>query len=567
MDGTKNTEHLISKNSSVEVSSRGSIYAGENDGDNRSGFHVPENAVDVDNELYEPDWFSESIDRIKWFRVKTRPSLSLVIGLTFIYSLSVSIASASMLQLIFELVCRDGKRINPDYKCSDADSQKAISELQTVSMFGANLISALVSGKLGELSDHYGRKPILIITISFSLISKLMEINLISPNQQVFHKSLLIFAEFTANIGGGTIVCICMINSYVSDIVDDKSRVYSMGLVGASSSIAIALAPQMGNLMLKITNSKMSVIYAEPTICLIALLYIMFLLPESRSLLERRKSINDFKQSRESRLSSADGDNKWSLSSSRFFHVINFFSPFRLFWLDKYEEDGVTVNYQRRINFLLILVFECCTVVAIFVFASISVLYGTYVFHWDAISMNYYLTLEMASRSVVLLVITPILLKFVRKFYTSSGKHLDMVDLIIVRVAISIEVIGDFFFIIATSSKSLALGSILISFGSLHTPTIKSAIIKYTPPGKVGEMLGAVSLLNNLVALVAPSLLMSLYSKTVETNPRTVFCIAGGLSSIALISSLLMRPVSEEVIAFDQERDANIGILSEDPTL
>ncbi|NCA29451.1 MAG: MFS transporter [Chitinophagia bacterium] len=129
---------------------------------------------------------------------------------------------------------------------------------------------------LGSLSDHYGRRPILL----FSLLGFGLD---------------YIFLAFAPTIGwlfvgrifsGITGASITTAAAYMADISDEKTRAKNFGMIGAAFGIGFIIGPLLGGLLGEI-GPRIPFIVAA-CLALINALYGYFILPESLSKENRR---------------------------------------------------------------------------------------------------------------------------------------------------------------------------------------------------------------------------------------------------------------------------------------
>jgi len=111
-----------------------------------------------------------------------------------------------------------------------------------VLMASYSLFQFIFAPLLGHLSDKYGRKPILVISIAGNIISYLMW-----ATSQSFLYFLL-----SRIISGATGANISVAQSCIADLTKGESRAKYMGLVGAIFGIGFIFGPFIGGLASKI---------------------------------------------------------------------------------------------------------------------------------------------------------------------------------------------------------------------------------------------------------------------------------------------------------------------------
>lgn len=137
----------------------------------------------------------------------------------------------------------------------------------------------LCSPLLGALSDRYGRRPVLLVSIA-----GLGTMFLLSA----FVTSLVALLA-TRVLGGALAANFSVANAYVADVSTAKDRAKSFGMLGAAFGIGFILGPAVGGLLGDL-DIRLP-FYAAAGLSLINCLYGFFVLPESLPI-ERRKPVD-----------------------------------------------------------------------------------------------------------------------------------------------------------------------------------------------------------------------------------------------------------------------------------
>jgi DHA1 family tetracycline resistance protein-like MFS transporter len=117
------------------------------------------------------------------------------------------------------------------------------SDWQIGLLFSAYPICQLVSGPiLGRLSDHYGRRPLLIFSQAGTALSFL--ILGFSHNFTV-----MLLARLLDGASGGNIL---VAQAYVADVTKPEDRARGMGLIGMAFGLGFVLGPLMGGVLLSL---------------------------------------------------------------------------------------------------------------------------------------------------------------------------------------------------------------------------------------------------------------------------------------------------------------------------
>jgi len=121
------------------------------------------------------------------------------------------------------------------------------SELEIGLLFSAYPVCQLLAGPiLGRLSDHYGRRPLLIVSQAGTAVSFL-----ILGLSRDFRVMLL--ARMLDGASGGNIL---VAQAYVADVTAPEDRSRGMGLIGMAFGLGFVLGPALGGLLLSLPLSE-----------------------------------------------------------------------------------------------------------------------------------------------------------------------------------------------------------------------------------------------------------------------------------------------------------------------
>ncbi len=157
---------------------------------------------------------------------------------------------------------------------------KLIAELKNISIneasaYGGLLLSSfaitqfLFAPVIGNLSDKYGRRPVLL----FSLLGFGIDyiILALAPNY-----GWLFVGRVIAGITGASFTTAA---AYIADISTAETRTKNFGMIGAAFGLGFVIGPALGGLLAGLGTR--APFYAAATLCLLNTLYGYFVLPES----------------------------------------------------------------------------------------------------------------------------------------------------------------------------------------------------------------------------------------------------------------------------------------------
>ncbi len=137
-------------------------------------------------------------------------------------------------------------------------------------LFASFSLSQLIASPvLGELSDRWGRRPVLIFSLLGTVISFVM--------LALAHSLLMLFAaRIVDGLSGGNITTA---RAYIGDISTDENRARSFGMLGAAFGLGFIIGPGLGGLFARISYT--APIWAAAAITVVAMLLAWFWLPET----------------------------------------------------------------------------------------------------------------------------------------------------------------------------------------------------------------------------------------------------------------------------------------------
>jgi MFS family permease len=138
-------------------------------------------------------------------------------------------------------------------------------------LVGSFTAAQLVSAPMwGRFSDHHGRRPALLVGLGAAAIAYIVF---------AFANSLwlLLLSRVVQGAGGGTVG---VVQAYVADATEPKSRARALGWLSAATNVGVALGPPLGSLALLAGRSGPGL--AAASLCLVNMAFAWKFLSESR---------------------------------------------------------------------------------------------------------------------------------------------------------------------------------------------------------------------------------------------------------------------------------------------
>ena len=122
----------------------------------------------------------------------------------------------------------------------------------------------------GRLSDRYGRRPILLISMTGTMLSHVFFA--LAPNLTLLFAARILTGIFSATVPTAM--------AYISDVTDQENRAKGMGLVGAAFGLGFILGPAAGGILSGFGGFKLP-LFGAAIISAIALAFAFFSLKET----------------------------------------------------------------------------------------------------------------------------------------------------------------------------------------------------------------------------------------------------------------------------------------------
>jgi len=137
-------------------------------------------------------------------------------------------------------------------------------------LFAAYSLCQLIAAPaLGDLSDRYGRRPVLVFSLAGTVVSFAM--------LALAHSVVMLFlARIVDGLSGGNI---STARAYVADVTEPKDRARAYGLIGAAFGLGFILGPALSGILARFSYT--APIWAAALLTLFATLMAWLWLPET----------------------------------------------------------------------------------------------------------------------------------------------------------------------------------------------------------------------------------------------------------------------------------------------
>lgn len=477
----------------------------------------------------------------------------------FLFALAVGGILVPKLNMILSLICRqyyieksstDPTFILPVLLGADTSACRApaVQSLATKFTLYITLISgalsAVMSPKLGALSDRYGRLKILVFASFGGFLGEGILI-LAAKYPETFNYNWLLLGAVFDGLGGSFTAGMALTHAYASDCTAPPERAVAFGYFHACLFSGIAVGPLVAAALVKWTESLITPFYFALGVHTFFICFILLVVPES--LIKKRQML-----AREKYAAETDSFADFSHGGNVYYRILrraNIFVPLKVLF-----PTGPGTSNHLRANLILLSAVDTIIFGVAMGAMTVVVYYLGFQFGWNTEDISVFTSVVNACRVSTLIFILPLLNYLVRtrranKQRRESGFAIaepnsgsDNLDLAIVRAAVIFEIIGYAGFALVRSGPLFFCAAILASFGGVGSPTLQSALTKHVPHDQVGSLLGATGLLHALARIVCPLIFNLIYAGTVGTFPQAVFVVLSCCFVVAFMCSWFIRP-------------------------
>ncbi|MEB2266653.1 MFS transporter [Priestia megaterium] len=331
----------------------------------------------------------------------------------------------------------------------------------------------LAAPVLGALSDRYGRRPVLII----SLIGSAFGYFIFGLGGSLW---ILFLGRTIEGLTGGEISAIF---AYFADITSSNERTKYFGWISAVVGVGTALGPIIGGALATFGNSVP--MYAGTVITLLNAIYGYFFMPESLEKSRRSFSISVRELNPFIQLSKV-----FSFKSVKWLLIAGF-----LVWIPNGSLQAIFSQFS------------------IDTFAWQPIFIG--------LTFSIIGVLDIFSQTIIM----PRLLKFLTD---KKIALLGMISQIIGFILISISALTDFYFVFIVGMIFFGLGD------SVFGPSFNGMLSKSVSDSEQGHILGGAQSIQSLARFIGPIIGGQLYSVVSHTTPAIMGVVLIGISTLVL---------------------------------
>ncbi|KAJ3318567.1 hypothetical protein HDV06_003000 [Boothiomyces sp. JEL0866] len=393
---------------------------------------------------------------------------------------------------------------NPDWEeCrKNPEYQALASQWNSIFQICSGIPGLITVPWLGILSDKYGRKPMLLLSVLNELA---VILGYIAVSYFNFGLWVVVLGYLIEGLLGSYFILINNTFAYLADTTDSIDRSKYFVVAEGVILFSFGFGPMVGGILNRnLDPQTVFVISFFGTTS--ALISFALLLPESL----------DFTKVKTASLTVAQSITK----------MVN------------------VVKQVMSPTFVYLLCGICATAIS-FDGKKMMFFYNSYVFGWDSQDEGMYALAGSLLRVGNLMFIYPLLTKlFAKKMAKPKGKYqfeLDLVRLALFSAASSALLIS-----IAKQGWVLYVISILDSFGVLANPTLRSLLSGSASPVSQGMLFASVSAVDQILKLGFNVIYPLIWSATVDFKPNTFLLVVAAFNILGGVA--LMQPTAQDIV-------------------
>ncbi|KAK3829284.1 MAG: major facilitator superfamily domain-containing protein [Benniella sp.] len=497
-----------------------------------------------------------ALQALPWYQ---RPSVYWLLPFVLVLGIDMGMSTAPITYLIIKIVCRRYQQSNnllfdgdmlyaPEDSCDAPEIQAMGATLMSRTTALEIAIGIFTIGYYTSLSDRYGRKFLIYLTLVQGLIQQALIFYMSRPTNTLGLWALYVNAIFKGLSGAGMLLDPSL-SAYTSDCVPSGEMSKFMGITVVFVSVGIIIGPMLGRFLITSTGRTSTPVMVSVCITFLLVLF-MAVIPES---LPKSAQLDAEREAAERK---ARNDGSVLAKAKQFFKSI--FDPVLFLLPGRMETADDVDTPPSRYTLLIIIAANGVLQVSIELVRSVFIPYMNVVYSWTAVESSTYYIIKGIASFVVFTAIFPGLQKVYKKIAGQEKKSRTVHDETqftgdaapavsgeknaAVRMDLIFLIFGCIVFLVAfiivplSKNETIVLVSACIQeLGNVVGPAYLAFMTSHVPSHQTGKALGGMAGLNAIFTSVGTLLGAKIFSKTSTTAPSTVFNVAASISFLAFL--------------------------------
>ncbi|KAG2180173.1 hypothetical protein INT43_003962, partial [Umbelopsis isabellina] len=399
----------------------------------------------------------------------------------------------------------------PIQECSIPEVQALVSSAMAAIRILTSIAVLVMAGWFGEESDYRGRLFVLRVAPVGMMLSTVLMI-VVALYQEYVGIWLIFLAPIIKGIFAGEHIVFSAFQAYISDATTPQNRTLYMSFMMATLYSGLAVGPIAGSWLIKATGDIMSVFYANVTVEFLFFLYVLFLVPESNFYVgthpnKKRKT---------------------------FVQRLNIFSALNIIVRTRPQHaTRYALWYMTSIMFMTTMIMLPPTL-----------LYAMLRFGWTAYEGGFYMSMQSFTKLMALVVVLPIITRIFKRKNQPHRKDI-LFDAWMMRIGYAVDAIGLIMMATAPDVPTFYGAGAVQALSMVAQPSTKSLLTVLVKPNEVGELFGAITVVDAVAGIISQFFVNALYAATVKTMPNVVFYACAGIAAGACLAACFVHPKSD----------------------